>query len=175
MKCAVIYRSKTGFTEKYARWIAEELASEVFECSKASRDLLKKYDAVVYGGSVHASGILGIGLIKKNLDILKGKRVAVFAVGAASPDEKIVKEIRDKNFSSDELKKIEFFYLRGGFNFNKLGFADKAIMRVFKKIIEKKKEKTEEEIGMLAAYNKPADFTKKENVKGIVEYIKAKD
>ena len=37
---------------------------------------------------------------------------------------------------------------------------------------KKAEELTEEEKGMLAAYEEPVDFTDKENIKEIVEYFK---
>ena len=36
---------------------------------------------------------------------------------------------------------------------------------------EIKRYKTSDEQGMLAAYSKPMDFTKKENIKGLLEYV----
>ena len=64
MKIAVVYKSISGFTEKYAGWIAEETGGDLFRLGTVSSTKLKEYDAVIYGGSLHAVGITGVGFIK---------------------------------------------------------------------------------------------------------------
>jgi len=52
-------------------------------------------------------------------------------------------------------------------------FIDKLLMTLFKWVIQRKKELTPDEKGMLEAYKKPVDYTRKENVQEIVSYIKS--
>ncbi|MDD2402659.1 MAG: flavodoxin domain-containing protein, partial [Clostridia bacterium] len=49
MKTVVVYKSKSGFTKKYAEWIAKELSAEIFEASRITADMMMDYDTVVYG------------------------------------------------------------------------------------------------------------------------------
>jgi len=74
---------------------------------------------------------------------------------------------------AEEQKQIQFYYFRGGFDFNKLNLINKILMTLFKWKIQLKRHKTPDEKGMLAAYSKPMDFTKKENIKGLVEYVRS--
>lgn len=175
MKTIVIYKSKTGFVRNYAEWIAEKLSADIFEVSKVNINMLTTYDTVVYGGSLHAVGINGIKLITKNIDKLKDKRLVVFASGASPSNEEVIKAVMNNNFTPDQQKHIKFFYLRGGFNYNKLPPFDKVLMTLLSwKIKIKKKQKKElipDEIGMLAFLDKPVDFTKKKNIDEIVTYI----
>jgi len=175
MKTIVIYKSKSGFVRNYARWIAEELSADIFEVSKVNINMLTQYDTVVYGGSLHAVGIIGVKFIAKNIDKLKDKKIVVFASGASPSSEEVIKEVKNNNFTPEQQKYIKFFYLRGGFNFNKLPPFDKFLMTLLRfKINFKKKQKKEliaDEIGMLAAFDKPVDFTKKKNIDKIVSYI----
>ena len=175
MKTVVIYKSKTGFAEKYAIWLAEELSADLFEASKVNINLLSGYDTVIFGGSLHAVGIIGLKLITDNMEKLKGKKLVVFATGASPSSEAVVEEISINNFSPDQRDKIKMFYLRGGFNYDKLPISDKVLMILLKwKIRIKKKHKkalTRDEKGMLAAYSKPVDFTKKDYINEIVEYV----
>ena len=67
MRTVVIYKSKTGFTKKYAKWISEELSSDIFDISKVTANMLTAYDTVIYGGGLYAMGISGVKLITKNL------------------------------------------------------------------------------------------------------------
>ncbi len=174
METIVIYKSKTGFTKKYAEWIANELLADIFEASKVNINMLGKYDKIVYGGSLYASGILGVKLITKNIDKLRGKKIAVFATGVSPAKESAISDVRNSNFTSDQEKYIKFFYLRGGFDYSKLNFFDKFLMNLLKWKIEKKKKEdlTDDEIGMLTVFNKPTDFTRENYIEELVDYIR---
>lgn len=173
MKNIVIYKSKTGFTKKYAEWIAEDLSADIFEVSKVTMSILTSYDNIIYGGSLYAGGIIGIKLIKENINKLKDKKVVVFATGASPLREDVINEVRNKNFTKEQQEEIMFFYLRGGFNYSKLNPFDKFLMILLKWKIKSKKEEelTNDEIGMLTAYDKPVDFTMKKNIEGIITYV----
>ena len=171
MKCLVIYKSKTGFTKRYASWIAKELSADIYSYREINKDMFKEYNVIIYGGSLHAVGIEGIRLIKDNLYNLKEKQLIVFAVGATPFREETVEEIKHNNFSEEQLTKIQFFYLRGGFNYNKLPFTDKILMKLLQLKLKRKKNLTADEKGMLNAYNKTVDFTEKKNIGEIVHYV----
>lgn len=175
MKTLIVYWSKTGFVKKYAEWLAEELSADVISGKKLKKDDLNKYDAFIFGGSLHAVGIVGSDFVKKNLKTLNGKKTAVFATGASPARPDIIEEVRNKNFSAEEQKLFEFFYLRGGFDYSKLGFKDKVLMRMMKWRLTRKKKNgeimTQDEKDMLKAYDNPVDFTERKNIKGIVDYL----
>lgn len=175
MKSLVVYKSKTGFTKKYAEWIAEKLSADIYNYKQINKKILKDYNVVIYGGSLHAVGIEGIKLIKDNLDILKGKKVVVFAVGASPFREETVEEVKNNNFSKEQLGQIQFYYLRGGFNYNKLPFFDKLLMKLLQWKLKRKKVLKPDEKGMLNAYQKPADFTRKENIDSIITYAQTSE
>lgn len=75
MKTIVIYKSISGFTEKYAKWIAEELGADIEKQNKASQKILKKYNTIIYGGSLHAVGIIGLKKLRKLLIYWKIKNL----------------------------------------------------------------------------------------------------
>ena len=122
---------------------------------------------------LHAVGINGIKMIKENFPQLADKKIIVFAVGASPPKENIPEEIATKNFSVEQQKNLKLFYLRGGFCFDKLDFTNKIVMTLFRVRLSLKKSKTPDERGMLAAYSRPIDCTRKENIKAIVEYAQS--
>ena len=173
LKTIVIYRSISGFTKKYATWIAEELNADLCNAKKIDAEKLCKYEFIIFGGSLHAAGINGIKIIKENLPQLADKKIIVFVVGASPSREGVLEEIRKRNFSEEEQKSIKFFYLRGGFNFSKLDRPNKILMALFRVKLSMKRNKTPDERGMLAAYSKPIDCTIKENIEGIIEYAKS--
>jgi len=175
VKTVVIYKSKTGFTKKYAEWISKELSADIFEVSNVNINMLTAYDTVIYGGSLYAVGINGVKLIIQNIDKLKGKKVVVFATGASPLKENGINEVINHNFTTAQQKYIKFFYLRGGFNYSKLNPFDKVLMTLLKWKIKNKKRKgkelTPDEIGMLAAYDNPVDFTRKKNIAELIKYV----
>jgi len=174
MKRVVIYKSKSGFTKKYAKWIAQELSADIFETSKVNSEIVREYDSIIYGGGLYAVGINGVEFITQNFDKFKGKKVVVFATGASTCKEEVVSKVSNKNFTLEQQKQIRFFYLRGGFNFSKLKPIDKVLMTLmkWKMKIKDKNKLTPDEIGMLAAYDNPEDYTTKENIHELIAYVK---
>lgn len=173
MKTAVIYKSKTGFTGKYAEWIAEAVNADLFSADKVNIENLESYDTVIFGGSLYAVGINGIRLITGNMERLKNKKIVVFATGASPARFKVAEEVKKRNFTREQQEKIKFFYLRGGFDYQKLGVTDKILMLLLKwKILSKKKElRSDDEIGMLAIYNTAVDYTDKKNMEPLLAYL----
>jgi len=172
-KTVVIYRSLSGFTKKYAEWIAEELKADIFSYKEITEEKLSDYRVIIFGGSLHAVGVNGIKIIKKNFHQLSDKKIIVFAVGASPPRKEVLDEVKNKNFSPEEQKKIQFYYLRGGFDYNKLDLKNKFLMKLLQIRLKLKRNKTPDEKGMLAAYSKPMDFTKKEKIKKIIDYARS--
>ena len=170
MKSIVIYKSQTGFTKKYAEWIAEELAADIFHVSEVNIDKLQNYDTVIYGGGLYASGINGVKFITENSSSLKGKKVIVFATGASVGRAEEIDGVKNKNFTAEQQEYIRFFYLRGGFNYKKLGPLNKILMTILKWKLKMKKDLTPDERGMLASYDYPVDFVKKKNIQELVAY-----
>lgn len=170
MKTIVIYRSKTGYTEKYARWISDELGCDI----KKNAELcdIMDYDMIICGGGMYAGTLNGGKLIMKNLEKLSGKKIILFAVGANPGADKNVIPFWNKTLTSDQQKTIGHFFLRGGFDYNKLGKGDKLLMLMLKKHIQRIKNPTEEDLGMLAAYDVPVDFTEKENIRELIDYAR---
>jgi len=175
MKTVVIYKSKTGFTKKYAEWISEELSADILNVSEVTANMMTAYDTVIYGGGLYAVGINGVKFIAQDLDKLKDKKVVVFATGLSPLKKNTFNEVKNKNFTSEQQKFIRFFYLRGGFNYRKLNLFDKVLMTLLKTSIKwkmiRKKKLTSDEIGMLEVYDKPVDFTRKDKIDEIITYV----
>ena len=82
---AIIYSSHYGFTEAYAHWLAEDLSADLLEAGKVRREDLEKYGTIIYGGGLYAGGVNGISLLVKNAELLLGKKLYLFTVGASDP------------------------------------------------------------------------------------------
>lgn len=169
MKTIVAYRSKSGYTKKYAQWIAEELGCDIREDPELSD--IAGYDTIIYGGGMYAGGFNGVKLITRNPDKLSGKKIALFAVGSNPGREHEMKPFWDRILTAEQQKTIGHFYLRGGFDFDKLTASDKILMKMLKVRLLNKKERTEDEQGMLDAYDTPVDFSNKENIRPLIEFV----
>ncbi len=167
-KTAVVYRSKTGFTKNYAEWLSEELKCDLLEGGKVTAKDLMKYDAIVYGAGLYASGISGIKLITRNYDVLKDKDLYVFAVGASPVRTETTEYLRNTNFTGEWKDKINFYYLRGGFDYTRLNRFYRFLMTLKKLQLKHTKNPDADAKGMLASYDHPLDFTKMKHIEPII-------
>lgn len=162
MKTIVVYKSKYGYTKKYAQWLAESLGCDIKE--NASLADVMRYDTIIYGGGIYAGRINGAKLITKNLEKLSGKMLALFAVGANVGRPKELEAFWKQALEENVRLNVTHFYLRGGFDYGRLGSMDRFMMDMMKKMLLKKDVLTEDEKGLLAVYETPADFTDRKNL-----------
>ena len=66
MKTLVIYNSQTGFTEKYAKWIAEDLEAKCVSVKEAKNEKLVDYDRVIFGSWFCAESISKLNFCVRN-------------------------------------------------------------------------------------------------------------
>jgi len=172
MNNIVLYESKYGSTQRYAKWIGEELNCKVLKISDTNIDELINYDNIIFGGWVHNANLEGFNKIYGNIDKLRDKKLLVFAVGLSMTEDPNYQNYKEKTFN--KFNNLKHFYLRGAFDFNKLNFSDKIMMNVFKTILKMKnaKESNEKITAMLNSYSQAVDFTKRENIKIIVDEVK---
>lgn len=175
MSIVVVYKSLSGFTEKYARWIADELQAECTDIGSFEPGMVNEDTIIVFGGSLHAVGINGYKTLRKKLNNTEFRELVLFAVGASTAKPGIEDEIREANLRTEEEKNIRLFYMRGGFDYTKLGIWNRFLMTLLKWKIKSRKEeeRTADEKGMLASFDKPLDATKRENINEIVDYVRS--
>lgn len=170
-KILVLYLSKTGYTEKYANWIARGLQCRIVQANTFEPQYFTYYDTIVFGGGLYALHINGLKYITKNMDWLRGKNIHIFACGATPPRQEDIDKLFHANFTSEEQKRIRFYYFRGGFCYEKLPVTDKVLMLLLKVRLKCKKKMTADEKGMLGAFDKPVDFTDEKNVLPLIEAV----
>ena len=170
-KVVVVYRSKSGYTKNYATWLSEKLKCDLLEGTKVKAKDLLGYDTIIYGAGLYAIGINGINLIINNYDLLKNKRLIVYAVGASPVREETTQEVRKANIPVELSDKIQLFYLRGGFDYSRLTPFNKILMKLMKIKLKHIKNPDADTRGMLASYDHPLDFTKVTYIDPILKYI----
>ena len=168
----VIYKSKYGATEKYANWLAEATGYACMEMSKATLALVLPYRTIVLCGGIYASGIAGLSFLKKHFRNLKGKKIAVFCVGASPYDEQAFNEIKKYNLKN-ELSDIPLFYGRGAWDESRMSFKDRTLCKLLQKAIAKKDPNTYEPWmkALMCAAGKSCDWTDKKYLDLILNYL----
>lgn len=172
-KVAVIYKSKYGSTERYAKWIAEDAGADLYKVTEIKADKLMDYDTIVYCGALYAGGMLGFSFIKKNYSKIKEKKLIVVAVGATLKKEDAKEEVKAQNLTTEMLDGTQFFLLRGGLNYKKMNLIDRLLMFMLVKSLKSKKTENPDAdtLGVLATYGKVVDFTNKKAIEPVIEAI----
>jgi len=170
MKAIVVYQSKTGFTKKYAEWIAESLSCDISPINEAA-GRLGEYDIIIYGGGIIAGKVSGFEKWKKDPKV-SGKKCILFATGATNMDAThVIDRMRDSNLSSDEQKRIPFFFFESGINYDNMGFFSKTLLKGMCKSLQGKKNRTEEETGMMNALSSSSDHCNKAYIAPLVANV----
>ncbi|MEA5020840.1 MAG: flavodoxin domain-containing protein [Gordonibacter sp.] len=138
MKAIVIYRSSTGFTRRYAAWIAEDLGCEAVDLAVSTIDV-SDYDVVVFGSWLHAASVPGSKKCKLMMAEHPDVPFVVFCVGATKSEEtQQITEALDRTYPKTEYPDLPRFYLRGGFSYPALSFMNRIAMKMMFKELEKK-------------------------------------
>ena len=95
-KTAIIYTSRYGSAERYAKWLAEETGADLYG-SDVKTETLAGYERIVFGGGIHAGGIEGMAKYRKVFKAMPEKEYVAFAVGLNLGDAER-KECREINF-----------------------------------------------------------------------------
>ncbi len=171
MKTIVIYHSQTGFTKRYARWIAEAAGADCLELAAAKKKDLSTYETIVFGAWACAGGISKISWFKSNIDKWTDKRLLVFCVGASPIDSPEIEPALKQNFSESELKKVNVFYCPGGLNYEKMSVPSKLMMKMFLKTLKAKKDQTEADQEMIKMISGSYDISDKKFIEPILQCL----
>lgn len=172
MKTIVIYNSQTGFTKRYAQWIAEAAEADYIELSAAKKKDLTAYEAIIYGGWACAGNISKISWFKKNIDKWTDKKLIAFCVGASPIENPEIEPALKQNFDELQTKKVSVFYCPGGFNYEKMSASSRLMMKMFIKALKTKKDKTEEEQEMIKMISTSYDISDRKYIEPILECLK---
>lgn len=172
MKTVVIYNSQTGFTKRYAQWIAEATGGDCMELNEAKKKSMDEYDSIVFGGWAVAGTISKLNWFKSNIEKWDGKKLVAFCVGASPLENPDIEPTLKNNFSETEWEKVKVFYCPGGFNYEKMSATSKLMMKMFIKALKAKKDKTEQEEVMIKMISSSYDISDKKYIEPILECLK---
>lgn len=172
MKTIVIYNSQTGFTKRYAEWIAEASGADCLPFATAKKKDLTAYETIIFGGWACAGSISKIGWFKQNMDKWANQKLIAFCVGASPIDNPQIEASLKRNFNESEQKRVKTFYCPGGFRYEKMSFPSKFMMKMFIKTLKAKKNKTEEERVMIKMISSSYDISDKKYIEPILQCLK---
>lgn len=133
MNIAIIFMSKHGTTEKIAEIVKEKLGSKtstIFNLKSTDSIELENFDTIIIGGSIHAGSMQS--KLKKfmnnNISTLLEKKIALYLV---CMDKTEKRQTQFDNAFPPELRDISIVngFMGGEFNFDKMNFIEKAIIK----------------------------------------------
>ena len=162
MKGIILFQSKYGATKRYAQWLAESTGFSCVETKKADIRQVALCDVIILGGGVYASGIAGLSFLRKHYVKLRDKKIVIFCVGASPYDVSAISQIARHNLKED-LKEIPFFYCRGAWDEESMGFTDRTLCKMLQKAVEKQDPSTFEPwmTALLSSAGQKCDWTDK--------------
>ncbi|MEA4812013.1 MAG: flavodoxin domain-containing protein [Anaerolineaceae bacterium] len=171
--CLVVYTSKSGFTERYAQWIAEELGCEMVELSKLTPPRLFSAKTLIYGGPIHAGWVTGLKKFLRRKERHDGQNIFVFGVGLTPGDAAAeIKRYQTANLKDRE-KNVPWFYFKGGLDVEKLKGFDRLMMSLVARHSKKEKEKLPESEEGGAKVLMVQDYCDKEAIAPLVAAVRA--
>ena len=156
MKTAVIYTSQTGFTKRYVEWLAEKSKADVFDLKAVEKKeigFFSDYDAVIYAGWCMAGRVVKLDWFLNKAISLKGKKLAILAVGASPNENPETVIAMNKLLTGEQKQYIRVFYCQGGINYDKMNFLSKFAMKAFANKLKKSKDPKQREQGELIAHS----------------------
>lgn len=162
---AIVYKSRTGHTERYARLLSERTGVAAYSLSEAVKRL-EKGARVIFMGWQCARTVKGLKSAARRFEL-----AAVCVVGMGLPVEG--EEISE--LVNNPAPSVRMFYLRGGLDgHRRAGFYGTVIMNMRKTVVpalERKADKTEGERALLDVLKNGGDFVSAENLEPLLDYL----
>lgn len=172
MKTIVVYESQTGFTRRYAHWIAEATGAECLPLSEARKKSMDTYEAIVFGGWACAGSISKLKWFKGHIDQWADKKLIAFCVGASPIDYPEIVPVLQQSFTEAQRKKVSVFYCPGGFNYEKMSLPSKLMMKLFIQALKAKRNQTAADKEMRKMISASYDLSDRKYIQPILECLK---
>ena len=161
----IVYTSNTGYTEKYAKLLGEQLGLPAFSAEQA--DSLPEGTEILYLGWLMAGVVKGY---KKAAQRFSVAAVCGDGMGPAGSQDS---DVRKNNAIPQE---VPVFTLQGGFDRTKLHGIYRFMMGVMIKVmgssLRKKENRTPEEDAMLEMVTNGGDFVDVRQLDGVIAWYR---
>ena len=161
----IVYTSNTGYTEKYAKLLGEQLGLPAFSAEQA--DSLPEWTEILYLGWLMAGVVKGD---KKAAQRFSVAAVCGVGMGPAGSQDS---DVRKNNAIPQE---VPVFTLQGGFDRTKLHgiylFMMGVMIKVMGSSLRKKENRTPEEDAMLEMVTNGGDFVDVRQLDGVIAWYR---
>ncbi|AOZ96758.1 flavodoxin domain-containing protein [Butyrivibrio hungatei] len=174
MKTLIIYTSQTGFTKRYALWLAGKVDGDVLELKDAQKkenDFFDGYDAICYGGWAMAEKIVKSKWFLEKAESWKNKKLAMFCVGGTPNGEPQVDALLKNALTDAQSEYIKVFYCQGGMNYEKMSAPTRITMKMFVSAVKNKKDATSEQKEMFERMASSYDISDIKYIEPIAAYL----
>ncbi len=174
MKTLVIFTSKTGFTRKYAQWIAEGCGCQAMELNEASKkpdSFFEEFDQIAFGGWIMAGSVTKARWFWTMAEKLDCKKLALFCVGASpaeNPDIPVfLKTVVPERFRD----RTKAFYCQGGISYEKMNFPMRMMMKAFCSALKNNSKASEKEREMAKWLSSSYDISAPEHAQPVIDWL----
>ena len=174
MKTLIIYTSQTGFTKRYAEWLADRMNGDLLDLKEARKKapaFFETYHSIVYGGWAMAGNAMGAKWFLEKSVYWNNKRIAIFCVGASPNSNPDLEEALHNMLTDEQRTRMKAFYCQGGINYERMTLPYKLAMRWFVSSLKKKKNPGEKEKAMASMLSSSYDVSDMKYIDPIVKYL----
>ena len=170
----ILVHSRYGAARKYADWLKEKTGFSVLEAKQVKEEQLSRYTILLLLGGVYASGIGGIGVLRKHWKLLQNKKLAVFAVGASPYEEENLTLLKQRNLCPP-MEEVPCFYGRGIWDLSVMSLVDRTLCKMLQKSAAKKPVNQCQtwELALREAGDRRVDWTHPDYLEPVLEWLEA--
>jgi len=165
----IVVSSQTGFTARYADWLAEETGADVTELKQTSQKQLAQYDLLVCGSAICGGEFRGLKQFRHLCAHFPKERILIFATGIRPATERTVRMIRENNFPEKAADTV--FYYEGGMNREKLDTSQKTLLLCYKAMMQRRRSLSPEDETVLKRMQVSGDYTNREAIRPLAKRI----
>lgn len=159
---AIVYTSNTGHTEKYAKLLSEKTGLPIYNLESDAKEL-EKGTPIIYLGWLFASSVKGYKKAAKRFKIK-----AVCGVGLCDTGT-MLDEVRKSIKLSEN---VPLFTVQGGIDKPRLRGVNKFMINMLIKMMNSKKDKTDDDKRMIELLNNDVDYVSENNLKAFLDWYK---
>ncbi len=162
---AIVYTSKTGFTQKYALLLSQLTDLPAYDREEATQHL-KPGDPILYMGWIMAGRIRGLGSVQRRYAVK-----AICAIGLMPGTEQVIADL----IAGNPVHKARLFYLQGGLDMSRLHGPAKWVMKKVTQAkaaaIRQMESPSPEEQRLLEVLEQGGDFISPEKLQPVLDFI----
>ena len=174
MNIKLVYKSKSGFTKRYAQWIAGETGCVLLPLRGCGAASVEGCDVFIYGSRVHAGRLDGLDKARKLFAMSGAGHMILFATGGMpNTAADTIEEMWRNNLTADEIKTVPHFYMQAGICYEKLGLIDRTMMKMAASMMAKQRDDSPMGQQIAQAVHGSYDISDRKYIAPLVEALKA--